>query len=159
MRKESESNISKLASALTLLEVMITLGIVAVVLAAGFIVIKPGNLVKQARDSQRRSHLNAILTAIRQNIVDNRGSFVCSAGDIPTSTKKMSSKPGDYNSAPCLVPTYIYSMPFDPLDPAAYYKSNSDYDTGYWIVKNASTSQITLIAPAAETTTTISVTY
>jgi type II secretory pathway pseudopilin PulG len=157
--KKVQSNISGYRQALTLIEIVITMSILVILLVSGFIAIKPGILFKQARDNQRRAHLNAILGAIRQNIVDNRNNFVCTTGDIPTTSKRMSSKVGGYNIAPCLVPIYLYSMPFDPLDSAAYYNSVNNYDSGYWIVKNASSGQITLTAPSAETTSTISVTY
>ena len=65
---------------------------------------------------------------------------------------------GNYDIAPCLVPTYLLALPFDPATSGAHYVSNSDYDTGYFIVQNSSTGQITLSAPAAELKKTISVT-
>jgi hypothetical protein len=49
-------------------------------------------------------------------------------------------------------------MPFDPSASGAHYASNSDYDTGYNVIRNASTSQVTVSAPSAELGATISIT-
>lgn len=143
----------------TLIELLITITII-VVSTVGFVVfLNPTSQLAQSRNSQRKLHLNALLNAIRQNIADNRGTFSCINGDIPiTSTKKMAIGLGNYDIAPCLSPTYLFSLPFDPATSTAHYLSNTDYDTGYSIIKSSSTGLITLSAPAAELNQNISVT-
>ena len=64
---------------------------------------------------------------------------------------------GNYNIAPCLVPIYAFSLPFDPVATSGHYASVSDYDTGYSI-SIATSGVITLSAPYAELGKTISIT-
>ncbi len=89
-------------------------------------------------DQPRIQDEQIIASAIKANIADHRGRFVCGAGNLPDHLEEMASKPSatgrNYDIAPCLVPTYLKAMPFDSTDPAAYYASNDDYDTGYIIV-------------------------
>lgn len=126
------------------------IAILVILFAIGMVALDPAGQFARARNTQRELHINAILTAIRQNVADNRlGKFVCqSAGDVPTSTTRMAVNA--YNIAPCLVPSYLQNMPFDPLDNEAYYSHIGAYDTGYEIVQNTSTSEIMVLAPSAE---------
>ena len=137
---------------LTLIEIVVALALAAIIFAGAFSALNPGGQLATARNGQRTAHVNTLVNAIRSNIVDNRtGKFVCAgAGDIPTSSKKMAVGAGNYDVAPCLVPTYIFAMPFDPSASGARYVSNSDYDTGYFVIKNATTGQVTVSAPSAE---------
>jgi type II secretory pathway pseudopilin PulG len=144
----------------SLIEIIIALGLVVIVGGLMIRSINPAGQISQARNVQRQADLNTIMNSIRQNIGDSRtGVFSCTAGDIPTSSKKMaSSGTSTYDIAPCIIPTYFFTMPFDPVASGARYNSNVDYDTGYYVLKNASTGQITLSAPAAELEKTISIT-
>lgn len=144
---------------LTLIEIIITTTLIAILTGIGFLALNPGTQVAGARNTERSLHLQAILNAIRQNIADHSGQvFFCAFGALPTSTKKMATGAGNYDIAPCLVPTYIIVMPADPTAMGAHYASNTDYDTGYNILQNSSTLQITLSAPSAELGKSISVT-
>ena len=144
----------------SLVEVIISIGIAAIIGGMAELAINPGGQLAKARNSERLSDLNVIALHIQSNIDDNRtGVFSCVAGDIPTSPKKMaSSGTSTYNIAPCIVPTYFHTMPYDPKASGAHYTSNTDYDTGYYIIKSSSTGQITLSAPGAELSQTISIT-
>jgi len=146
---------------LTLIEILIAVAIVALLLGTYVIVANPLGLFARARNSQRTSHINAILNAAKQNIADNRtGIFSCVNGDIPTSSKRMASasSSANYSIAPCLIPYYLTNLPFDPATSSAYYASTTDYDTAYYIMRNASSGEVTVNAPAAELGQTISVT-
>lgn len=144
---------------LTIIELMISVSILVVILGVTLVVLNPAKQLSAARNSQRKLHLNSILNAVYANLADTRtGSFVCVNGDIPTTTKKMTSGGGGFDIAPCLIPSYINSLPFDPLASSSYYESVSNYDTGYLIVKSTSTGEITLSAPFTEGSSTISVT-
>ncbi len=142
----------------TLIEILITMSLLAILAYAFVAYFNPAQQLSQARNSQRSLHLNAIINGVKQNIADNRGIFSCAAGDIPTTVKKMAIGAGNYNIASCISPIYIGGLPYDPLDAAAHFISNADYDTGYTIIKAGSTGLITVSAPSAELGVTISVT-
>jgi hypothetical protein len=79
------------------------------------------------------------LNAIHENIAEHRGVFTCGTTtrqlpNTPTvvmSTTSISDYPGDI--APCVVPDYISSLPFDPSLFGAHYVSTTDYNTRYEI--------------------------
>ena len=142
----------------TLIELVISIALLAIVTIGTLVVLDPAGRLASARNSQRQAHLNTILNAIRQNLADNRGTFSCAAGDIPTSTKKMATGAGNFDIYSCIVPTYIFSLPFDPATSTAHFISATDYDTGYTVIKASSTGIITLVAPAAELKKSISIT-
>ena len=143
-------------SGFTLFEIIITVGIIAILAGATIMLINPAQQMARARNVQRQSDINFILNAVGQNIADNRGTFNCSSGAIPTSSAKMAT--GAYNVAPCLVPAYLDKLPFDPKATGAHYASTTDYDTGYFISQSTTTNRVTINAPSAELEQTISVT-
>jgi len=142
---------------ITLLEILIAVSILVIIMAIWVFTLNPAGQLTKARNKQRSFHLNSIMIAIQQNVAENRlGRFLCEmSGDIPTSTTRMKSGSGGYDIAPCLV---IPSMPFDPSDGDAYYDSVSSYDSGYDIVQNASSGEVTVSAPSAELGEEVSVT-
>jgi hypothetical protein len=91
-------------------------------------------------------------------MADNKGVFEtgCAAGAIPTTSTTISN--AGYNVASCLIPTYISVLPYDPSAAGAHYTSDTDYNTGYVIMKDAVTGRITVVAPSAELGESISVT-
>lgn len=145
---------------LTIIEIVISIALIVIISGLGLYVLNPAGQLAKSRNSKRLLDLTGLMAAIRQNIADkNTGVFSCAAGDIPTTTRRMASSgaaTSTYNIAPCLVPSYITSLPFDPSATGAHYASPGDYDTGYTILKNAS-SQIVLSAPSAEAGQTITV--
>lgn len=144
----------------TLIELLVVIGIIAILAAVVIVALNPARQFAQARDTQRWSNVNAILNAVSQRLADNKGIFEtgCAAGAIPTSTSTLMASTGGYDIAPCIIPTYISTMPFDPSAAGAHYTSNSDYNTGYKIEKDGTTGRITVSAPSAEINTPISVT-
>src|SRR3989344_457694 len=66
----------------TLIEILVVIGIIAVLATIVIIAINPARQFAQARDTQRTSNLNTILNAIGQNIADNRGIFTCSGSEF-----------------------------------------------------------------------------
>ena len=124
----------------TLIEILVVIGIIAVLAAVVLVAINPARQFKLARDSQRISNVNALLNSISQNIAEHHGSFVCgltveTLPSTPTIVKSATST-GGFDLASCVVPTYISVLPYDPSDPLAYYTSETDYNTRYVIYQD-----------------------
>jgi prepilin-type N-terminal cleavage/methylation domain-containing protein len=148
----------------SLIEFIIATSLLVIVSAVAIKGLNPAGQLSTARNNQRTAHVNTLVNLIKENISDGRtGRFICTSGstpgDIPTSSKKMASGSASstYDIAPCLVPSYVGAMPYDPRATGAHYTSNTDYDTGYFVIKNATTGQITVSAPSAENNKVISV--
>ncbi len=145
-----------LKSGFTLIEVLVVIGIIAILASVVLVAVNPNRQFAQARNSQRVSNVNAIINAVGQNIADNNGLFTCAAGAAPTTATAIKSGDDGYNILPCLVPNYLPEIPTDPS--VGNLKSDTDYDTGYTILENATTKRISVAAPEAELGQTISVT-
>ncbi len=139
----------------TLIEILMVMGIIALLAAVVIVAINPARQFAQARNSQRVSNVNSILNAVGQNIADHRGVFECeAAGDLPTSATIIASEfsggEDEYDLASCITPLYLPATPFDPSAPDAHFTSLSDYDTGYTIFQDPDTGRITVTAPFAQ---------
>jgi prepilin-type N-terminal cleavage/methylation domain-containing protein len=144
----------------TLIEILVVIGIIAILAAVVLIAINPARQFAQARNSQRVSNINAILNAVGQNLADNKGVFTCSGSAYTIANSDTIIKNGAIGAdlAPCLVPTYIPSMPFDPKNAAAQYTDNTNYDTEYTIKQDSTTGRITVCAPDSTETGILNVT-
>ena len=148
---------SKKNKGFTLIEILVVIGIIAVLAAVVLVAVNPSRQFKLARDTQRVSNVNAILNAIGQNISEHKGELVCgtSVTSIPTNPVIIKSA-GGFDMVPCLVPAYISSLPFDPNASGAHLNVPSDYDTEYSISQDTN-GRITISANG-EITSPISVT-
>jgi prepilin-type N-terminal cleavage/methylation domain-containing protein len=142
--------------AFTLIEVLVVIGIIAILAAIVVVAINPARQFAQARDSQRTSNVNSILNAIGQRMADNKGLFRDPADatcllsmDIPTATSTIASS-GGVDLRPCLVPTYMAELPIDPTGGVPLV--GIAYNTGYTVSKDALTGRITVSAPFATST-------
>ena len=107
----------------TLIEILVVIGIIAILAAIVIIAINPAKQFAQARNTQRQAGVNTILNAIGQRMADNKGVF---AGDftvggttytcpaLPTTSEAILSGTGTGTDLSCLVPTYVSSLPTDP---------------------------------------------
>jgi len=97
----------------TLIEILIVIGIIALLATIVIIAINPARQFAQARDTKRVSNVNAILNAIGQYAADNKGDILVLG--IPQAP----AVPGEISDAGVdlcndLVPTYLPSLPIDP---------------------------------------------
>lgn len=116
----------------TLIEILVVIGIIAILAAIVIIAINPAKQFAQARNSQRVANINAILNAIGQRIADNKGVFEgefdiganeyeCPEivdGMEPEELEEVIDKDG------CLVPTYISALPEEPTESGDPYEIN-----------------------------------
>ena len=162
-RTRARANVLK--KGFTLIEILLVLGIIAILAGIVLVAVNPARQFKQARDSQRVSNVNAILNAIGQNIADNRGVFTCVnvVTVIPASPGKImksadaggGSGSTGFDIRPCLVPIYLAELSHDPL----LSPPQSGYDTGYTVSRDETTDRITISATAeVDPATQISVT-
>lgn len=149
------------ARGFTLIEILVVIGIIAVLAAIVIIAINPSRQFAQARDSQRTSNVNAILNAIGQNIADNKGTFTCD-DDIPELDAEDADEApviadDDLNLRECLVPDYLPEIPVDPETGTAWDEDDDTYDTHYTVYQDDDSGRIT-VAAVGEITPIISVT-
>lgn len=160
----NKASVSKATnSGFTLIEILVVIGIIAILAGIVLVAVNPGRQFAQARDTQRTSNITTILNAYGQRVADNKGSLNCAGVTIPVSpasAAKIASGVGNIDLGPCLVATYVSSLPFDPSASGAKWTDKTDYDTGYTILQDtaANGSRITIKAPSAEITIPIEIT-
>ncbi len=139
----------------TLVEVLLVIVIIAILAAIVIVAINPGRQISQANNTQRSSDVKAILDAVHEYAIDNRGTY-------PSAISATATVIGDdaleIDICSDLVPTYIAEMPFDPTATGGAYTDCTTYNTGYTISQDATSSRLTVAAPTAELSETISVT-
>ncbi len=137
----------------TLLELLVVIGILAVLLAITIIAINPQRNFAQANNTQRRSDVTQILNAIHQYAAANQGSLPAGIG---TSSAAISSTGADL--CDLLVTEYLPALPTDPSigDAITEAECSGVYDTGYTVVRSASDNRVTVTAPNAQLDATIS---
>ncbi|OHA97912.1 MAG: hypothetical protein A3E02_02430 [Candidatus Zambryskibacteria bacterium RIFCSPHIGHO2_12_FULL_38_34] len=151
----------------TLIEILVVIGIIAILAAIVIIAINPAKQFAQARNTQRQAGVNSILNAIGQRMADNKGRFDgsftigtstpvtydCSV--LPTSLTPISTVEGtNAGELGCLVPTYISAL---PTDPAWALGTNTLYEVvvGKDCAGADNPGRVTVNAPLADNETTI----
>ena len=136
----------------TLIEILVVIGIIAILAAVVLVALNPARQFAQARNSQRYQNVSAILNAITQNAADHQGIFDftdCDATSFSTTTaQSISSASGGIDLYDCLVPTYISELPVDPKEGIPY--DGGTYNTGYTLIEDADSGRITISAPVTE---------
>lgn len=144
----------------TLIEILVVIGIIAILAAVVLIAINPARQFAQARNSQRVSNVNAILNAIGQRMADNKGKFDgtlagLTCPTLPSTSKEIEMGTGTATNIDlaCLVPTYLPAVPFDPS------VTNATASTTKYFVVQDTNGRVTVSATAnADLNQTISVT-
>lgn len=143
----------------TLLEILLVVAAIAILAGIVILAINPAKQLADTRNAQRRSDVNTILSATYQYIIDNSGTVpaainqsvtcdntaanqLCKTGGTCTGITDLSILTTNQK--------YLTSTPLDPT-------GSSANGSGYFVVKSAN-GRITVCAPSAEQSATISVT-
>lgn len=143
----------------TLIEILIVIGIIAILAGIVIIAINPAKQFAQARNSERVASVNTILNAIGQRIADNKGIFAgeftigsttYTCGVLPTVKQEITNSMADNTTDQtadlgCLIPTYIPVLPNEPIG------STADQYT----VEISSFGRVTVCAPEAANETAV----
>lgn len=138
----------------TLIEVLLVVVIIAILAGIVIIAVNPARQIAQTNNAQRDSDVRAVMDAVHQYSVDNRGVLPTEITATPT---VVGSGANQIDICTYLVPTYVAEMPFDPTATGAHFTDCTDYDTGYSISASATDGRITVSA-VGELSETISVT-
>lgn len=131
----------------TLIELLIVIALIAVLAGAVIIALNPARQFQLARNSERWSHVSAIVGAVTSNTTENKGVWTCATYPTIASTSTEISNTAA-NICGCLVPSQMATLPSDPST-----GSGSDcttYDTGYTISQDPTTKRVTVSAPGVE---------
>ena len=130
----------------TLIELLIVIAIIAIIAAGVFVALDPAQRFEEARDSQRWSDVNAVLSAVKTDQVDNGGSYVASvaaltngnyytigtaAAGCDSGCTAQTTQAACVDLAALVTEGYLGSVPMDP-------SSGTAAETDYYLMKAAS---------------------
>lgn len=129
----------------TLLEILLVVGIIALLAGIVIVAINPSKQLADARNAQRRSDVNALANAAYQYLIDSTPAAPHIISDLGLTDGTCAA---DVSSMESLInPTYISAIPTDPSDGSGY---TGGIDT--------STGRVNICAPMAENGATIDIT-
>lgn len=135
----------------TLIEILVVVGLIAILAAVTIIAINPAKNFADTRNAQRSADVTAILNAVTQ-YTSEEGHAVADLGTVPLCTATpaaVGTGAGAVDLGSTLVDEYIVAIPEDP-------STGTAADTGYEICQTAG-GRIQIDAPDAENSATISV--
>jgi len=134
-------------SGFTLIELLIVIALIAVLAGAVLIALNPARQFQLARNSERWSHVSAIVGAVTSNITENRGVWTCAAyPTLPSTSTAMTNALA--NICGCVVPSQMATFPSDPSVGTG--SDCTTYSSGYTISQDATTNRVTVAAPNVE---------
>jgi prepilin-type N-terminal cleavage/methylation domain-containing protein len=151
-------NIKK-SSGFTLIEILLVVAAIAILAGIVILAINPNKQLGETRNAQRRADVSTILNAVYQYSIDNNGTLptiptgscvLVAANQVCKLTATGTCSTGVDLSVLTTAEKYLTSAPIDPT-------VSSTNGTGYYISKSAN-GRVTVCAPSAEQSATISVT-
>src|SRR3989339_729904 len=135
----------------TLIEILLTMSIIAILFAVVVFVINPQLRFEEARNSERNIEISTILNAVHQYRLDNNGTLPASITQTPTEICKTGAV-----SCVGLIDLSVLTTNEEylieiPIDPNGVCNSNG---VCYEISKTGNSGRITVTAPDAETSST-----
>lgn len=121
----------------TLIELLIVIAVLGVLATVTLVIINPARQLAKARDSERRTHLFSILSAVYNYNAEHSGALPDTDGDpetsnFPVTPTCIGTGAGCFNLASAgedgdtIVPVYLPSIPQDP-------KTGDTTNSGYFI--------------------------
>ncbi len=130
----------------TLIEILIVIGIIAILATIVLVAINPSRQFAQANNTQRQSNVAAILNAIGQYVADNKGA-------LPSNVDAVAEEITE-DLCNDLVPTYIPALPTDPasLSKGAAITDCSELDANEvkYSIESDAEGRVTVSAPETE---------
>jgi prepilin-type N-terminal cleavage/methylation domain-containing protein len=158
----SRSRIRRTAKGFTLIEILVVIGMLAILSTVVLVAVNPLRQFAQARNSQRQSNTAAIQNAIGARMADNNGLFVSSSSIVTNPGCRIILPPTLHNITKsqldmrnCLVPTYLSELPYDPANGNNTCTTSDcsgpgeSYDLEYTVEQDPATNRITVCAPFA----------
>jgi prepilin-type N-terminal cleavage/methylation domain-containing protein len=129
----------------TLIEILIAIGIITILAAVVLVAVNPARQFAKAHDAQRSANLNALLNAITQYMIDQKGTLPAS---ISSSVQSIGS--GGADLCTLLVPDYLSALPQDPKNNGGVQITEcGNYTTGYTVQKDEK-NRVIVTAPQTE---------
>ncbi|HVZ12695.1 MAG TPA: type II secretion system protein [Patescibacteria group bacterium] len=156
---------TKTTSGFSLIELLVAIGILAVLLGITLIAINPAQQFAKTNNSKRENDVVSILDGINQYMSDTHGVLPggLSSAACPSSTPcelQGAAATGAVDLCPTLVTKYLAFFPRDPLvsNGDAIKTCDNTYDSGYKVSVDNADNRITVTAPHAELSAVIKVT-